>query len=350
MAADLFETYAVTAVAVMLLGGAHLQRAARGGDLPARAGGASILASLVGTFAVRSRSGNVERALYQGLIVSAVLAAAAFLPITNWLMDDLTSKSADLAPLSVSDLWLCSLIGLGVTGLIFVITDYYTSTRFRPVKTISQASVTGPRDQHHPGACPGPSVDRGAGAPDRGRHPRRERAGGRLRDRRGRHGAAVDDRADRRARRLRADHRQRRWHRRDGGPARGGEERHRPARRGRQHDQGRHQGLRDRLGRAGRPGPVRELAQELATSSRGRDVDQQSFDLQTPEVLIGLLIGGMMVYLFASLAVEAVGRAGGQVVEEVRRQFREKPGIMEGTERPDYARCVGIVTARPSAR
>jgi K(+)-stimulated pyrophosphate-energized sodium pump len=72
----------------------------------------------------------------------------------------------------------------------------------------------------------------------------------------------------------------------------------------------------------------------------------KSFELQTPEVLIGLLIGGMMVYLFASLAIEAVGRAGAQVVEDVRRQFREKPGIMEGTDKPDYATCVAIVTAR----
>ena len=84
-----------------------------------------------------------------------------------------------------------------------------------------------------------------------------------------------------------------------------------------------------------------ELIDELGPGGK-----LKSFELQTPEVLIGLLIGGMMVYVFVSLAIEAVGRAGGQVVEEVRRQFREKPGIMEGTEKPDYATCVSIVTAR----
>ena len=85
----------------------------------------------------------MERALYQGLFVSAVIAAAAFLPITHWLMDDLTTKNVNIGAPSPGDLWLCTLIGLGVTALIFVITDFYTSTRFRPVKTISQASVTG---------------------------------------------------------------------------------------------------------------------------------------------------------------------------------------------------------------
>src|SRR6266576_3972691 len=143
MAADLFETYAVTAVAVMLLGVLTFNEQREVAIYPLVLGGVSILASLVGAFAVRSRSGNVERALYQGLVVSAVLAAAAFLPITHWLMNDLTTKDVSVGAPSASKLWLCTLIGLGVTGLIFVITDFYTSTRFRPVKTISQASVTG---------------------------------------------------------------------------------------------------------------------------------------------------------------------------------------------------------------
>src|SRR5215210_3602453 len=107
MAADLFETYAVTAVAVMLLGVLTFNEQREVAIYPLVLGGVSILASLIGTFAVRSSVGNVERALYQGVIVSAVIAAAAFLPITDWLMDDLTTKSTSTPNPSVSDLWLC---------------------------------------------------------------------------------------------------------------------------------------------------------------------------------------------------------------------------------------------------
>ena len=108
-------------------------------------GGVSIIASIIGTFSVRSAAGNVERALYQGLIVSGVLAAAAFYPITQWLMDGVTLQGragAGRHP-GVGDFYLCSLIGLGVTALLFVITDYYTSTRFGPVKKTAKASETG---------------------------------------------------------------------------------------------------------------------------------------------------------------------------------------------------------------
>src|ERR671936_145902 len=145
MAADLFETYAVTAVAVMLLGVLTFNETREAAIYPLVIGGVAIVASIIGALSVRSRRGNVERALYQGLIVSAVLSAAAFYPITDWLMGSVTLKSAQTlnsAP-SVSHLWLCGLIGLAVTAGLFIITDYYTSTRFRPVKTISQASVTG---------------------------------------------------------------------------------------------------------------------------------------------------------------------------------------------------------------
>jgi K(+)-stimulated pyrophosphate-energized sodium pump len=347
MAADLFETYAVTAVAVMLLGVLTFsqQDHREVAIYPLVLGGASILASLVGTFAVRSRAGNVERALYQGLVVSAVLAAAAFLPITDWLMDGLTTKKTDVAPPSVTDLWLCTLIGLGVTGLIFVITDFYTSTRFRPVKTISRASVTGHATNIIQGLAQGlQSTAAPALLIALGILGANELAGvygigvavmaqlsmtglivaldafGPITDNAG----GIAEMAD-----LPESVRN----------------------------------VTDPLDAVGNTtkavtkgyaiGSAALAALVLFVSWREELVDEigagetiKSFDLQTPEVLIGLLIGGMMVYLFASLAVEAVGRAGGEVVEEVRRQFREKPGIMDRTEKPDYARCVAIVTAR----
>ena len=148
MAADLFETYAVTAVAVMLLGvltftGEFAREVA---IYPLALGGVAIIASIVGALSVRTRTGNVERALYIGLAVSALLSAAAFYPITDWLMSDplhLGFADAGADAVSVTDLWLCALIGVGVTALLFVITDYYTSTRFRPVRTIAEASETG---------------------------------------------------------------------------------------------------------------------------------------------------------------------------------------------------------------
>src|SRR3954454_20374972 len=150
MAADLFETYAVTAVAVMLLGVLTFDQVGAVAVYPLVIGGVSLLASIVGTFAVRSRAGNVERALYQGLIVSGGLAALAFLPITLWLMNDIVYKPGASSLLTVGggppsgiQLWLCTLIGIGITACLFVITDYYTSTRFRPVRTTAEASQTG---------------------------------------------------------------------------------------------------------------------------------------------------------------------------------------------------------------
>ena len=266
MAADLFETYAVTAVAVMLLGVLTFHEATRVALYPLVLGGAAIIASIIGTFAVRSRAGNVERALYQGLVVSGVVAAAAFAPITYWMMENLTYKAAG-APVqtpSWEDFYLCALIGIAVTACLFVITDYYTSTRFSPVKKTAKASITGHATNIIQGFGSGlqatalPALVLVLGVLGSWKL-----AGGGLRRhlrRRGRgHGPALADRPDRRARRLRADHRQRRRYRRDGRPAGGGPQRDRPAGRGRQHDQGRHQGVRDRLGRAGRGGAVRRL-------------------------------------------------------------------------------------------
>jgi K(+)-stimulated pyrophosphate-energized sodium pump len=331
---------------VMLLGVLTFNEQREVAIYPLVLGGASILASLVGTFAVRSSSGNVERALYQGLIVSAVLAAAAFLPITNWLMDDLTPKSPGVSAPSVGDLWLCTLIGLGVTGFIFLITDFYTSTRFRPVKTISRASITGHATNIIQGLAQGlQSTAAPALLIALGILGANELAGV--------YGIAVAVMAQLSMTGLIVAL--------DAfGP------------------------ITDNAGgiaeMADLPESVRNVTdpldavgnttkavtkgyaissaalaalvlfvswrQELVDELQGAGHTIKSFDLQTPEVLIGLLIGGMMVYLFASLAIEAVGRAGGEVVEEVRRQFREKPGIMDRTEKPDYARCVAIVTAR----
>src|SRR3954449_7268594 len=151
MAADLFETYAVTAVAVMLLGVLIFDETGTVAVYPLIIGGVSLIASIIGTFAVRSRAGNVERALYQGLIVSGGLAALAFLPITLTMSDDLHFKGgvssllrggASVAPSGI-ELYLCTLIGIAITAGLFVITDYYTSTRFRPVRTTARASQTG---------------------------------------------------------------------------------------------------------------------------------------------------------------------------------------------------------------
>src|SRR5687768_87594 len=147
MAADLFETYAVTSVAVMLLGVLTFPDFAREVALyPLVLGGVAIIASIIGALAVGTKTDRVEGALYRGLIISGVISAAAFYPITDWLMSDPLQfgfAEAGAAAVSVSDLWFCALIGIAVTAGLFVITDYYTSTRFRPVRTISQASVTG---------------------------------------------------------------------------------------------------------------------------------------------------------------------------------------------------------------
>ena len=343
MAADLFETYAVTAVAVMLLGVLTFSQSTRVVLFPLVLGGVAILASIIGTFFVRSASGNVERALYQGLIASAVIAAAAFAPITYWLMHGIVLKSGVAAP-SWGRLYLCALVGLAVTAFLFVITDYYTSTRFSPVKKTAKASLTGHATNIIQGfgsglqatALPaivlvlgilaswklagggetgiygigvavmgllsltglivaldafGPITDNAGGIAEMAELPEDVRT--------------VTDRLDAVGNTTKAVTK---------GYA---------------------------IGSAGLAAIVLFAGFEQELAAKGRLIN---FSLDQPPVLIGLLLGGMMVCLFASLSIEAVGRAGGAVVEEVRRQFREKPGIMEGTDQPDYATCVDIVT------
>jgi K(+)-stimulated pyrophosphate-energized sodium pump len=339
MAADLFETYAVTAVAVMLLGVLTFRQISAVALYPLILGGVSIIASIIGTFAVKSRTGNVERALYQGLAVSGVLSALAFIPVTKWLMSNVRLLSGALGP-QWWRFYLCALIGLGVTALLFVITDYYTSTRFSPVKSTARASQTGHATNIIQGlaqgyqatALPaivialgifgawklgqgiygigvavmaqlsltglivaldafGPITDNAGGIAEMAELPEEVRT--------------VTDRLDAVGNTTKAVTK---------GYA---------------------------IGSAALAALVLFNAFERELIGKGKI---ENFAIGNPPVLIGLLVGGLMVYLFAALSMEAVGRAGSAVVEEVRRQFREKPGIMEGTDQPEYGTCVSLVT------
>jgi K(+)-stimulated pyrophosphate-energized sodium pump len=351
MAADLFETYAVTSVAVMLLG--VLTFSGAGGEFsrevaiyPLVIGAVAIIASIVGALLVRTKTDRVEGALYTGVIAAGILSIAAFYPITKWLMSDPVRLGLDAGAkaITTTDLWLCAVIGVAVTALLFVITEYYTSTRFRPVKTIAQASETGHATNIIQGlaqgfqstAAPalviafailganelagvygigiavmgqlslcglivaldafGPITDNAGGIAEMAELPEDVRN--------------VTDPLDAVGNTTKAVTK---------GYA---------------------------IGSAALAALVLFAAfkSELAGEApAGFDLNGL-FNLSSPDVLIGLIIGGMMVYLFAAFAIEAVGRAGGQVVEQVREQFREHPGIMEGTEKPDYAKTVSIVT------
>jgi K(+)-stimulated pyrophosphate-energized sodium pump len=338
MAADLFETYAVTAVAVMLLGVLTFPGNSAVVLFPLVLGAVSIIASIIGTFAVKGI--NVERALYQGVILAGIISAVLFIPVTYWMMNDLPGGD-----IGWGDIYLCALIGLGVTGALFVITDYYTSTRFSPVRSTAKASETGHATNIIQGlamglqatAAPaivivlaiwgsselagvygigvavmsqlslcglivaldafGPITDNAGGIAEMANMPEEVRA--------------VTDPLDAVGNTTKAVTK---------GYA---------------------------IGSAALAALVLfaafkiELLAELKKDNPNAVVN---FFLDDPHVLMGLLIGGMMVCLFAALSMEAVGRAGQAVVEEVRRQFREHPGIMDGTEQPEYGQCVDIVT------
>ncbi len=353
MAADLFETYAVTTVAVMLLGVLYFADgfSTELAMYPLVLGGVAIVASIIGALLVKTKTDSVEGALYRGLIISGVLSIAAFYPVTEWLMADplangVNEVTGSLVNATTTDLWLCAVIGIAVTALLFVITDYYTSTRFRPVKAIAEASQTGHATNIIQGlaqgfqatAAPalvlalailganelagiygigiavmaqlsltglivaldafGPITDNAGGIAEMAELPEDVRN--------------VTDPLDAVGNTTKAVTK---------GYA---------------------------IGSAALAALVLFAAFkfELEEEAIVQGVNLENlFNLATPEVLIGLIIGGMMVYLFSAFAIESVGRAGGQVVEEVRRQFREKPGIMEGTEKPDYRQSVALVTA-----
>jgi K(+)-stimulated pyrophosphate-energized sodium pump len=336
MAADLFETYAVTVVASMFLGALFGNHDAV--MLPLLLAAFSIPASIVGTFLVRLYGGiSVISALYVGVIVSAVLSALIYIPVVD---NSAKSFGEFTNGAGWGKIYLCGLIGLLITALIVAITEFYTGTRFGPVKRIAQQSETG----HATNIISGLAVGMQATA-----LPVIVIAIGTVASFKlaGIYGIAIavtsmlsmagmvvaldafgpiTDNAGGIAEMADLPHEVR--------------------------------DITDPLDAVGNTTKAVTKGYAIGSAAHAALVLFQSysdelgkkvghgitFTINDPWVLAGLLIGGLMPFLFASLAMDAVGRTGGLVVQEVRRQFREMPGIMEGTQRPDYARCVDLVT------
>jgi K(+)-stimulated pyrophosphate-energized sodium pump len=354
MAADLFETYVVTIVATMVLSTIYFsgQPVLEGALLyPLGIGAACVITSIIGTFFVRlGASQNIMGALYKGFIATGILSLIVLYPLTEMMIGMDTVLNAPGISFTGQDLFLCGLIGLIVTTLIIVITEYYTGTNYRPVRSIAAASQTGHGTNVIQGlaisleatAAPalviiagiiatyslaglfgiaiavstmlalagmvvaldafGPVTDNAGGIAEMADLPAEVRKTTDALDAVGNTTKAVTK-----------------------GYAIGSA------------------GLGALVLFAAYTEDLKYFIANPLQFPYFQDV-QLDFSLSNPYVVVGLFFGGLLPYLFASMGMTAVGRAAGAVVEEVRRQFREKPGIMEGTEKPDYGRAVDMLT------
>ena len=350
MAADLFETYAVSLVAAMLL----LSQLTDGNEalvgLPLILGGLSGLASIVGTlFVCVKEGGSVMGALYRGVLISAVISAILFIPAIFGLDEQIMANAAALGDTTTGKIFACAMIGLIITALLMAITEYYTGTKWKPVQEVAEASTTGHATNIIAGlgfsmqatALPvvvigggilisnwlaglagiaiavvamlsmagviialdafGPVTDNAGGIAEMAGLPEEVRS-------------KVTDPLDAVGNTTKAVTK---------GYA---------------------------IGSAALAAVILfasykdELVLKLTEGGKGAIAESLRFDLADPWVIVGLLVGGAMPFVFASFCMSAVGKAGKAVVEEVRRQFREKPGIMDYSERPEYGTCVDIVT------
>ncbi len=349
MAADLFETYAVTIVATMVLASIFFPTNSSMMIYPLAIGGGCIIASIIGTFFVKlGKSKNIMGALYKGFIVTAIISLILLYPITLNVIGLTNTFNIGDKNFTGFDLYYCGIIGLVVTGLIIWVTEYYTGTNYRPVRSVAKSSTTGHGTNVIQGlavsmeatALPaliivtgiiatnelaglfgiaiavtamlaltgmvvaldayGPVTDNAGGIAEMSKLPKNVRKTTDALDAVGNTTKAVTK-----------------------GYAIGSA------------------GLGALVLFAAYTEDIKFFSTVSGSSLEGINV---SFDLSNPFVVIGLLVGGMLPYLFGSMGMQAVGRAGGAVVIEVRRQFKKIPGIMKGKRKPDYGRLVDLLT------